>query len=83
MLKVDALYCGTQWTVLTVLPRGTSCIFAHFTALVVLILAYAVECVEGHLEGRRRAAALREDDRVICQMGKAMNLLHLVSYLHV
>ena len=34
------------------------------------LLAVAAERVEGHLEGRWRAAALREDDRVICQTGK-------------
>lgn len=38
----------------------------------VLTVSHAIGYVEGHLEGRRRTVALREDDRVICQMGKAV-----------
>lgn len=39
-------------------------------ALVLLILTVTAERAEGHLEGGWRAAALREADRVICQMGE-------------
>lgn len=58
-------------------------LFIKFIALVVLMLTVAAECAEGHLEGRWRADALREADRVICQTGKAMNLLHPPTYPHV
>lgn len=47
-------------------------LFIKFIALVVLTVAHAIEYAEGHLEGRRRTIVLREDDRVICQMGKAV-----------
>ena len=72
-LKVDALHRRTPGNVLTVLSRGTSCIFAHYahcTLWFFRLLSVAAECVKGHLEGRWRAAALGEDDRVICQTGK-------------
>lgn len=62
------------------LVEGTSCM--RFIALVVGSFL-TVEFVEGHLEGRWRAAAPRDADRVICQMWKAMNLLHPLSYLHI
>lgn len=39
-------------------------------ARVLQILTVAAERVEGHLEGRWRAAALREADRAICQTGE-------------
>lgn len=47
-------------------------LFIKSIALVVLTVAQAIENAEGHLEGRRRTVALRQDDRVICQMGKAV-----------
>lgn len=85
--KVAAL-TALQWynkQGLTFRPAGTCCIFVIMfrATLAVSINSGWSNVREGHLEGRRRAGVLAEDDRVICHMEKTADGLQPGTYPHV